>query len=181
MIWLTSGASQAMTIACWRCSVWAFWRCVFGVVFLTLALGVWLWGLFDSRWIDNATNLERIEKHFACVSWELIMCMEYLPVLRSEICVLRACLGILFQTASWRPSKIDSADLSRQLAGVPEWFDVAFDVAVVFCVCQGGFPMGFSVGFQRLAFVVGLLAGVSAYVQARFAKSCSELQDLQEL
>ena len=51
----------------WRCSVWALWRCVFGVVFLTLALGVWLWGLFDSRWIDNATNLERIEKHFACV------------------------------------------------------------------------------------------------------------------
>ena len=64
------------------------------------------------------------------------MCMEYLPVLRSEICVLRAWLGILFQTASWRPSKIDSADFPRQLASVFEWFDVAFDVAVVFGVCQ---------------------------------------------
>ena len=85
---------------------------------------------------DNATNLERKEKHFACVSWELIMCMEYLPVLRSEICVLRAWLGILFQTASWRPSKIDSADFPRQFAGVFQWFDVAFDVAVVFGVCQ---------------------------------------------
>ena len=105
------------------------------------------------------------------------MCMEYLPVLRSEICVLRAWLGILFQTASWRPSKIDSADFPRQLAGVLEWFDVAFDVAVVFCVCQWVFP----VGFQRLAFVVGLVAGVSAYVQPRFARSCSELQELQEL
>ena len=36
---------------------------------------------------------------------------------------------------------------------------MAFDVAVVFCVCQ----WVFAVGFQRLALVVGLLAGVSAY------------------
>ena len=91
---------------------------------------------FVSSEFDNATNLERKEKHFACVSWELIMCMEYLPVLRSEICVLRAWLGILFQTASWRPSKIDLADFPRQLVGVLEWFDVAFEIAVVFCVCQ---------------------------------------------
>ena len=35
------------------------------------------------------------------------MCIEYLQVLRSEICVLRAWLGMLFQTTIWRRSKID--------------------------------------------------------------------------
>ena len=76
------------------------------------------------------------------------MCMEYLPVLRSEICVLRAWLGILFQTASWRPSKIDSADFPRQLAGVLEWFDVAFDVAYLVFYVHGN---GVGVGDGRLA------------------------------
>ena len=48
---------------------------------------------------------------------------------------------------------------------------------VAFCVCPWVFPFG----FQRLAFVVRLLAGVSAHVRPRFARSCSELQELQEL
>ena len=45
-------------------------------------------------------------------------------------------LSILFQTASWRPSKIGSADFPRQWASVLQWFDVKFDVAVVFGVCK---------------------------------------------
>ena len=45
-------------------------------------------------------------------------------------------------------------------------------LALRFVFANGLFPLGFSVGFQRLAFVVGLLAGVSAHVQPRFARSC---------
>ena len=52
---------------------------------------------------------------------------------------------------------------------------MAFEVAVVFSVCQWVFP----VGLERLAFVVGLLAGVCAsYLQQRFARTFAGLQEL---
>ena len=107
-----------------------------------------------------------------CVSWELIMCMEYFPVLRSEICVLRAWLGLLFQTASWHPSKIDSADFPRQLAGVPERFDVAFDFAVVFCVCQWVCPVGFQRWVSAFGFCCWAFGGRQ---RSCAAKICQEL------
>ena len=71
----------------------------------------------------------------------------------------------------------------RWFVGVGLWrwsFGVCL-LALCFVFANGLVPLGFSVGLQRLASLVGLLAGVSAHVQPRFARSCKELQELQEL
>ena len=62
----------------------------------------------------------------------------------------------------------------RSSFGVDLWrwsFGVCL-LALRFVFADGLFPLGFSVGFERLVFAVGLLAGVSAHVQPRFARSC---------
>ena len=81
---------------------------------------------------------------------------------------------------------------SRQLAGVPARliqlnFPDSWLASLSGLMWRLMLPLCFvfANGFQRwvsaFGFVFGLLAGVSAYVQPRFARSCSELQELQEL
>ena len=58
------------------------------------------------------------------------------------------------------------------VSGLWRWSCGVCLLALRFVFANGLFPFGFSVGFQRLAFVVGLLTGVSAHVQPSFARSC---------